>query len=66
MLILSDVDDDDDDEEVEAEEGYEDLIKDDQFFNEEGGPSARDINDRMRRQEVFEYDRKTYFIILSC
>lgn len=65
----AEVDDDEDDDEDEAEEGYEDLINDKVFANEERGPSARDVNDRMRGHDMFgeqdaeemgEYFRRKY------
>jgi len=54
LLDEAEVDDDEDDDEVEAEEGYEDLINDKDFIKEDHGPSARDINDRMRGHDRFE------------
>ena len=50
-FFKSEVDDDEDDDEVEEEEGYQDLINDKDFIKDDHGPSARDINDRMRRHD---------------
>ena len=45
-------DDDGEDDELEAEDGYENFIKEKDNYREDTGPSARDIEDRRRREEM--------------
>ena len=46
--------DEEDEEEEEAEEGYEDMVED-TVYRDEGGPSARDIEGKMRLQGMLTW-----------
>ena len=46
-------DDEDDDDEVEAEDGYEKILREQQLGDrDDSGPSARDIEARRRHDEM--------------
>lgn len=55
-FVIAEVDEDDEEEDEEAEDGYEDIVADrDKAYKFEEGPSARDIEDRMRRKDLWEW-----------
>ena len=47
------MDEDEDDDDEEAEEGYEDLVDNQQYRLEEG-PNARDIEGKRRLEEMWD------------
>jgi len=53
-IFVAEVDDEDDEDEEEAEDGYDDIVERDKGYIREDGPSARDIEDRMRRKGLWE------------
>jgi hypothetical protein len=60
LLLIAEVDDEDEDDDEEAEDGYDDIVDRDRAFMHEEGPSARDIEDRIRRKEMWKYVLYSY------
>jgi transcription elongation factor SPT5 len=50
----AEVDDDDEEDDEEAEEGYDEIVERDKGYVNDEGPSARDIEGRMRRKEMWD------------
>ena len=54
--LFPEVDDEDEEDEDEAEDGYEEIVRrDKEYLRSDEGPSAREIEDRMRRKDLWGF-----------